>query len=399
MDMAQPWFRLYVKFATDPKMQTMSEQDQRRWIMILCLRGSDALEEILQFGGETELARNLNISPEELAKTKSALLARGLISELWDILTWDDKQYTSDSSKERVQRFRATQRSKNVTLQDRYRNVTVTKCNGVTCNDPVTAPDTETETEISTPPRARIRARENDTEDSILLQEEEPETPYESADNLAYVERQIIAPLNTALGNLFKDEEIRDFVRTYWRRVLAGECNRIRQRRLNHLTIFGQMQAWQKSGATFDDLRRHMQKHLDRISAHDYPDHPEKYVTALIGYELKNGKGPAKTSGKRFTPTIPGSIPEENHSYPEPPADLLQEWQAGLEKLRIRFAERGGLLTPEQRLAALAGLTPISRSGDGVLRIGARDRNTANFAREYYGDDLAAVFGVVTIEP
>ncbi len=108
---------------------------------------------------------------------------------------------------------------------------------------------------------------------------------------------------------------------------------------------------------------------------------------------------PAKPPGKRFTSAIPGSIPEQTYSYPEPPAALAAEWQAGLEKLRIRFAERGGSLTPEQRLAALAGLTPISRSGDGVLRIGARDRNTANFAREYYGDDLAAVFGAVELEP
>lgn len=123
-----------------------------------------------------------------------------------------------------------------------------------------------------------------------------------------------------------------------------------------------------------------------------------KFREKFVQFEMKAAT-PAKQNGKRFTPAVPGSIPEQTFSYPEPPAALLAEWQAGLEKLRIRFAERGGSLTPEQRLAALAGLTPISRSGDGVLRIGARDRNTARFAREYYGDDLAAVFGQAVIEP
>lgn len=108
---------------------------------------------------------------------------------------------------------------------------------------------------------------------------------------------------------------------------------------------------------------------------------------------------PAKPNGKRFTPAVPGSIPEQTYSYPEPPAALLAEWQAGLEKLRARFAARGGMIAPDERLATLAELTPISRNGDGILRIGARDRNTAKFAREYYHDDLAAVFGAVAVEP
>ncbi|OQB33159.1 MAG: hypothetical protein BWY06_03505 [Candidatus Latescibacteria bacterium ADurb.Bin168] len=122
-----------------------------------------------------------------------------------------------------------------------------------------------------------------------------------------------------------------------------------------------------------------------------------KFREKFLQFEMKAATD--KPNGKRFTPAVPGSIPEQTYSHPEPPAALLAEWQAGLEKLRARFAARGGMIAPDERLAALAGLTPISRSGDGVLRIGARDRNTANFAREYYHDDLAAVFGAVAVEP
>ena len=38
---SQQWFRFYAEFATDPKVQMLSEQDQRRFIMLLCLRCSN----------------------------------------------------------------------------------------------------------------------------------------------------------------------------------------------------------------------------------------------------------------------------------------------------------------------------------------------------------------------
>ena len=41
--MANPWFRMYAEFATDPKVQSMSEAMQRRLTMLLCLRCSDVL--------------------------------------------------------------------------------------------------------------------------------------------------------------------------------------------------------------------------------------------------------------------------------------------------------------------------------------------------------------------
>ena len=122
-----------------------------------------------------------------------------------------------------------------------------------------------------------------------------------------------------------------------------------------------------------------------------------KFREKFLQFEMKAATD--KPNGKRFTPAVPGSIPEQTYSYPEPAPELSAEWQTGLEKLRARFAERGGMIAPDERLATLAELTPISRNGDGILRIGARDRNTANFAREYYGDDLAAVFGAAVIEP
>ena len=36
--MANPWFRMYHELAVDPKVQMLSEIDQRRYLMLLCLR-------------------------------------------------------------------------------------------------------------------------------------------------------------------------------------------------------------------------------------------------------------------------------------------------------------------------------------------------------------------------
>lgn len=36
--MANSWFRLYAEFATDPKVQMMSEAEQRRCVIRMCIR-------------------------------------------------------------------------------------------------------------------------------------------------------------------------------------------------------------------------------------------------------------------------------------------------------------------------------------------------------------------------
>lgn len=77
--MANPWFRLYSEFATDPKVQMLSETDQRRYIMLLCIR----------YGNETEpfsdrlVAFKLRISNSEAIKTRQRLLDAGLIVGDW----------------------------------------------------------------------------------------------------------------------------------------------------------------------------------------------------------------------------------------------------------------------------------------------------------------------------
>lgn len=115
--MANPWFRLYSEFMHDPKVQKMEEKHQRRLVMILCMRcnGSVTLQ-------DEDVTFVLRISDEEWRESKSLFIAQNFISEDGFVLNWDKRQYSSDSSRERVARHREKQ--KRVTITDS--NVTVT---------------------------------------------------------------------------------------------------------------------------------------------------------------------------------------------------------------------------------------------------------------------------------
>jgi len=115
---------MYHEFSTDPKVQMLSEVDQRRFVMLLCLRccnGDVTLH-------ETEVAFQLRISDSEWEGTKTRLLERGLITEENKPTNWDKRQFVSDTSNLRVKKFREKQKKRE-------------------CNVTVTPPDTDTDTD------------------------------------------------------------------------------------------------------------------------------------------------------------------------------------------------------------------------------------------------------------
>jgi hypothetical protein len=111
-----PWFRLYSEFAFDPKIQTMDETFQRRFVILMCLKCNGDIPGLTD---ETASCA-LRISPDDILKTKKLFIDMGLILENYEIVKWSERQYRSDSSTERVHKFRS---KKSETLQKR-------KCNG-----------------------------------------------------------------------------------------------------------------------------------------------------------------------------------------------------------------------------------------------------------------------------
>lgn len=144
--MANPWFRMYSEFATDPKVQMLGEADQRRFVMLLCLRCSNGDVTL----HDEEVAFQLRISNEQWEATKAVLVAKGLITECNKPCAWDKRQYASDSSAARVAAHRERKKQ--------------------ACNVTETPPDTDTDTDTDLKEslsRSRKRASARDSFDPI----------------------------------------------------------------------------------------------------------------------------------------------------------------------------------------------------------------------------------------
>lgn len=100
------WFRMYAEFASDPKVQMLSECYQRRYLMILCLRCSNG-DVTLQ---DTEVAFQLRIDVTEWEQTKAVFVEKNMIDEHNQPTAWDKRQFASDSSAERVAKHRANKK-------------------------------------------------------------------------------------------------------------------------------------------------------------------------------------------------------------------------------------------------------------------------------------------------
>jgi len=119
------WFRLYDEVLDDPKVQKLSPEHFKTWINLLCLASKN--DGILPDAESVSFA--LRKPFNETSDKLKFLFQSGLLDETKKGLIphgWSKRQYKSDTSTDRVKRFR--QRSRNV-------EKTVT----------VTPPDTETE--------------------------------------------------------------------------------------------------------------------------------------------------------------------------------------------------------------------------------------------------------------
>lgn len=88
--MANGWFRMYAEFCTDPKVQMLSEADQRRFVMLLCMRCSNGDVTL----HDDEVAFQLRISNEDWARTKAVLQAKNLITDGNQPTAWEKRQST-----------------------------------------------------------------------------------------------------------------------------------------------------------------------------------------------------------------------------------------------------------------------------------------------------------------
>lgn len=120
-----PWFRLYTEFASDPDVQSLAFEDQRHYVMALCLKGSGVLDKAYPSPERRELviAQALGLDRAAAAEARRRLSDAGLVDPEWQPKGWDRRQFQSDSSTDRTRRWRA-QRSGDATGTSQERHQT-----------------------------------------------------------------------------------------------------------------------------------------------------------------------------------------------------------------------------------------------------------------------------------
>ena len=115
--MSLPWFRMYAEFAGDPVIQSLAFEDQRHYVVILCLKCSGTLDRNISADLIDRIVlRGLGLDPVAGAEAKRRLMEVCLIEKNWQPKGWDKRQFRSDLSTERVRQFR--KRSETVSETD-----------------------------------------------------------------------------------------------------------------------------------------------------------------------------------------------------------------------------------------------------------------------------------------
>jgi hypothetical protein len=137
--MSLPWFRLYTEFASDPKVQILAFEDQRHFVMCLCLKGSGVIDTKASDSSYRErlIAKALGLDIESSKEAKRRLVEAGLIDKHWHPLKWESRQFQSDYSTLRVRKHREkregnvteTFQKRSETVQDQIQNRTDTNQN------------------------------------------------------------------------------------------------------------------------------------------------------------------------------------------------------------------------------------------------------------------------------
>lgn len=129
------WFRMYDEVVDHPKVQRLSDGAFRAWVNLMCVAARDGGRIT---GNLDDLGFSLRKPRGRVEDLLGTLIRAGLVDVRGDDFRphdWDDHQFQSDDSKERVRRHRG-----------RYSN------GDVTAN--VTAPETDTESDTETDTQA-----------------------------------------------------------------------------------------------------------------------------------------------------------------------------------------------------------------------------------------------------
>lgn len=125
-----PWFRAYTEMVDDEKLRLLAFEDRWHYVALLCLKGQGVLD-----SGDTLMLRKVAVKLGLDLRTLDDVVRRlsevGLIDQdTLQPLAWDKRQMKSDSSAERVARFRARKKQEQDGKEDSNASVTLPKWPG-----------------------------------------------------------------------------------------------------------------------------------------------------------------------------------------------------------------------------------------------------------------------------
>lgn len=92
---SRPWFRMYGEFASDPKVQLLSFDDQRHFVVLLCLKCTGVLDSSAATPElrDRMIAKAVGLSLDTAIEVKRRLVEIGVIKDDWHPVKWNDRQY------------------------------------------------------------------------------------------------------------------------------------------------------------------------------------------------------------------------------------------------------------------------------------------------------------------
>ena len=122
-----PWFRLYSEAVDDPKLKLLAFEDRWHFIAILCCKCQGIIGRESEDMTRRMVAVKLGLDLRELDEVARRLGEVGLIDqETFEPLAWDERQYKSDNSTERVREYRKRKQKQQRNNAERSCNVSET---------------------------------------------------------------------------------------------------------------------------------------------------------------------------------------------------------------------------------------------------------------------------------
>lgn len=120
------WFRLYSRIVDDDKLRLLAFEDRWHFVALCCLKSDGLLDEPADDLRSRRIAVKLGVQLRELDEISRRLREVGLVDETLSPIAWEDLQFRSDNSSDRVRAYRKRLKKQGVDTVKRSETVSET---------------------------------------------------------------------------------------------------------------------------------------------------------------------------------------------------------------------------------------------------------------------------------